>query len=220
MVTVAARRVPMPGNLGLLVAKLFALAAMVLDHVDWLLLDGSIGFHDTWGRLVFPVFAYVLALNLTRAGEPVRLFRVAGRMAGWGGAASFLYAPLAGWYPLNVLFTLAAGVAVVACLRCGWWVAAGAGFVAAGLLVDYQWFGLACIVGAWWALQQRVAPSVIVAGMAVLLMPINGSLWGLLALPVVLAMYVVDGDGPRWKWLFYGVYVGHLGVLAIIASAM
>lgn len=204
-----------------LAVKLVALALMVLDHVDWGLFGSSLGIHDTIGRAVFPLFALTLGRSVI-LGPPGHLLRVvAPRMALVGAVASLAYVPLFGVYPLNVMFTLAAGVAMVALWRMGWGLVAVAVFVSAGALVDYQWFGLACIaVAAWTFSWPRLPVGGLLAVMAVLLLPVNGSLWALLAVPLFALASVFDGPAPRLKWLFYAAYPVHLAVLAIAAVAL
>lgn len=195
--------------------KLIALAMMVVDHVDWGLYGGALGIHESWGRVVFPLFALVLGRSVV-LGDPRHLLRVvAPRMAAVGVLASVAYVPVFGWYPLNVMFTLSAGVAMVAAWRMGWQLVAGSLFVAAGLLVDYQWFGLACIAVAAWTFSR---PGLPVAGalavMAVLLVPINGNVWALLAVPLFAMASFIGGPAPRLKWLFYAAYPLHLAAIA------
>lgn len=200
-----------------LALKLYAVAAMIVDHVDWLLLDSALGFHDTIGRTVFPLFALLLAINCAR-GEPSHLLRtVAPRMALVGVVASLVYVPLAGAGHGNVMFTLAAGVAVAALGRLGHqWLAYGL-FLLAGLWVDYGWPGLACIGLGAWAIRRGVPAILLPLFFAPMLAPINGSWWALLAFPLVLAAWLLDASAPRWKWLFYAVYPAHLAVLWLFA---
>ncbi len=42
----------------------------------------------------------------------------------------------------------------------------------------------------------------------------------LLAVPVVLLAARVQWQLPRWRWMFYGYYVGHLLVLAVVARVL
>jgi hypothetical protein len=203
----------------MLALKLYALVVMVADHADWLLFDSSLGIHDTIGRTVFPVFGLVLALNLARTDDwrPL-LYRVAPRMALWGAIATLPYAYLAGWSHFNVLFTLAASVACVAAILRGWYIVAVAIVLAAGLTVDYSYFGILYVVGAWAIIRHRFPPELALIVGAVLLWPINASWWAAVAMP--LAYYAritfVGADAPRLKWAFYAAYPAHLLVLAII----
>lgn len=200
----------------LLAMKLIAFALMVADHVDWFLYGGSLGINATVGRAVFPLFAAVLAYNLARmrlAAFPRMMRRLL-----WGGAlASLPYVYLQGSVvPLNVLATFAAAVGVIWLLRLQSNVSAMALFLAAGLVVDYLWFGLAAIVAAWWFSQRGWRCEILAA--AALVVPFNLSAWSLLACVVALATWYCRGDAPRWKWLFYVGYPVHLVAIAAIAS--
>lgn len=201
-----------------LAIKLVALALMVADHADWGLYGSELGIHETAGRVVFPLFALVLGRSVT-LGDPRHLLRVVvPRMLGVGVVASFAYVPLFGWYPLNVMFTLAAGVAMVAAWRAGWMLVAVSIFASAGLLVDYQWFGLACVALSAWAFTTRLLPvPAVLAVMALLLLPVNGNLSASMAVLVAWLATYLQGPAPRLKWLFYAAYPGHLAVLAAAA---
>lgn len=223
MVTVATAR-PALSDAALLSLKVFALAWMVADHVDYYLLGGALGIHSGVGRVVFPVFAFVMAYNLTRV--PVeRLWPLAGRLVLVGAVSTVPYTVLQGaLLPLNVMWTLGLAVAVGAAWVQGRAVLSAILFVVGGALVDYQWFGLLCVLLGWWSLREgglcgegRRCALALPALFAALLWPINGSWWALLAVPLVLAASTLDGPAPRWRWLFYGVYPAHLGVLAAFA---
>jgi hypothetical protein len=206
---------------GTLALKAFALVWMVADHVDWLLFDATLGIHRGVGRIVFPLFAYVLAWNLARVSDPRRILTVlVPRMLAVGLVSHPFYASLLGAHlPLNVMFTLAAGAAVVAFLRMGQGAAAAAVFVLAGALVDYAWFGLGAIAFAWWwfstTRSASLTPLVVIA---ILLVPINDSLWALFAIPMVWMATRMDGPAPRLKWLFYLAYPAHLAALWAVAA--
>lgn len=203
-----------------LVLKLVALAAMTVDHVDWLLLDGALGFHATWGRVVFPLFAYVLGANAMRAEPSHLLRRVVPRLLVVGAVSQLAYGALTNWStPLNVLFTLALSLAVIAWWEQGRKFRAVWAFLVLGLLVDYQWWGVLCVVAAAWShVDRRVPLWALGITWAALLYPINGNLWALAALPVIVAVAQIQRtDAPRWKWLFYGYYPLHLFALVLIA---
>lgn len=215
MVTVA--RHACLSNAGALFLKLVALAAMVADHVDWLLLDGATGFHATWGRMVFPAFALVLAYNLERIQSPGKLRDLCSRMGWVGCIASVPYVYLQGTFlPLNVMFTLAASVFVVALLRGRRPTFAALVALGAGLLVDYNWFGIAAVVGAWAVLRGGYGLPMAALVVVALTCAVNLSPWPLLLLPMLAIALRLPGDSPRLKWLFYAVYPAHLAVLAVI----
>ena len=198
--------------------KLYALVAMIADHADWMLFAGSLGFHDTWGRTVFPVFAVLLANNLARWGTPDRMTGdLPGRMALFGGIAFGPYVYLQGSVlPLNIMFTLALAVMLCGLLQLRmYWMAGLLGLVA-GAFVDYSWFGLLAVVLPWAAFRagSHALPAFSLA--CLLLTFVNGSLWALAAVPLLGIAAYVQGHAPRWKWAFYVAYPAHLAVLAVI----
>lgn len=198
--------------------KLYALVAMVLDHVDWLLLDGQLGFHATWGRTVFPVFAVLLAMNLARLREPGRMCGdLPGRMFAFGLLAMVPYTILQGsLLPLNVMFTLGAAVVLCGLVQARFHMLAVAFALFVGGLVDYGWFGLLAVLLPYLAFRAGVAQFLAVVVACLLLYPVNGSLWALAAVPLIVVASYVDGGAPRWKWLFYVAYPAHLAVLALL----
>lgn len=201
--------------------KLYAIAMMVLDHVDTGLLGGGAGVHATLGRTVFPVFAFLLAYNLARAPDPCHLVRaVAPRMAICGLIAQpFAMLVWGPSVPLNVMFTLSLATLVVGLIRGGYGVLAIVPFLGFGAFVDYGWFGVAAIVLGWF-LRERGYFDVAAypVAIAALILPINGNWWALLAAPLIAAVVLaVRGDAARSKWAFYAFYPAHLAAIAAVA---
>lgn len=216
---IAVDRIAGTSNAGLLLIKLCAFGVMILDHVDWFLYGGALGIHQTIGRAVFPAFACVLGINLARMNLDgmVRLFL---RLLGAGTLAQLPYAYLQGtWLPLNVLWTLAAAVLVVASVRAGSRLLGAVVLLAAGCVVDYLWFGIGGVVAVWWMASRGWTAGKLLAA-ALIVVPINLSLWSLSVLVLGFASALVPpGDAPRLKWLFYVGYPVHLGALAVVRFA-
>lgn len=205
---------------GLLFLKLAAFSAMVVDHVDWLLFDSAWGFHDTAGRLVFPLFAFVLALNLNRMRDS-QLWPLVGRMVVVGALAHLPYTFLQdAALPLNVMATLALAVAAVAFWRMDLWVFAVGVPLLAGMFVDYAWFGLLAILVPYVLFRHGWSTAAPALAAGALLVPFNGSLWSLGVVLLVVAAHCLQGDAPRLKSLFYVGYPAHLAALAVIAWGM
>ncbi|MGJ4801773.1 TraX family protein [Luteimonas sp. SDU82] len=204
---------------GLLLVKLAAFAVMILDHVDWFLYGGALGINATIGRAVFPAFAAVLGINLARMNVP-GMYRLTSRLLLAGAVASVPYTLLQGeLLPLNVLWSLAAAVVMVTFLRHGSRLGALLVWIPAGLFLDYQWCGLAAVVGAWWLASRGFRGAFLLA--ALLVVPFNGSWWSLAVLPLALAAGTLPaGPAPRWKWLFYVGYPAHLVVLALLEHVL
>lgn len=216
---IAVDRIAGTSSGGLLLIKLCAFGVMILDHVDWFLYGGSLGIHQTIGRAVFPAFACVLGINLARMNLDgmIRLFL---RLLGAGTLAQLPYAYLQGsWLPLNVLWTLAAAVLVVASVRAGSRLLAAIVLLAAGCVVDYLWFGIGAVVVVWWLASRGAMRGKLLAA-ALIVVPINLSLWSLSVLVLGVASALVPpGDAPRLKWLFYVGYPLHLCALAVVRFA-
>ena len=209
-------------NAALLSLKVFAFLLMILDHVDWLFSSGH-GVHAGIGRLVFPIFGVILAFNLARI-EPSKILRVvAPRLVLAGAVAQVPYFFLQGhMFPLNILFTLGLASFSYATARSGGWPVAIISVLAGSVVVDYAWFGVVGVVlcaGAF----RTAHEGLIVASwfvFAAMLTAINGNVAALLAVPLLwIVSQVVQGDAPRWKWLFLAGYPLHLAMLALVKFA-
>ncbi|MBD5034177.1 TraX family protein, partial [Xanthomonas citri pv. citri] len=110
--------------------------------------------------------------------------------------------------------------AAVWAIQRGRWVLLMLCAAPAPLFVDYQWTGIALVV-AGWAYYAKVMRSPIPVVMALgALCWFNGSLWALLAIPIIALSEAVTNRGmaiPRTRLGFYGYYVGHLAILGLLA---
>jgi hypothetical protein len=201
----------------LLFLKVSAFVLMLADHVDWLLGSGH-GPHASIGRIVFPIFGVVLAYNMARTDSGKLLRTVAPRLAFLGLWSQLPYAFLQGGFlPLNILFTLAAAVAVFAVIDRGHSVLGLLLACCAGLFVDYAWIGVLGVVCVAFAFRNggewRAWCGIV--GFSLSLTAINGNLWAILAVPVIwIVASCAQGDAPRMKWLFWFGYPAHLLVLS------
>lgn len=198
--------------------KWVALVLMTGDHVNKVLLANSEPWLTEAARVVFPIFAIVLAYNLVTHRNDDATPRVLGRLVMAAVFAQPFHALAFGyWLPLNVLYTLALGVYV--CSARNPWLAAVA-WILGGALVDYQWAGVGVIVAASMVFKSNGhwRSWLLLAAAIAALYVINGNLWALLALPLVWWLGRVPGDVPRWRWTFYGYYLGHLALLAALAG--
>lgn len=195
--------------------KWVALVLMTGDHVNKVLLDGNCPVLTDVARVVFPIFAIVLAYNITRADQAAE-HRAIWRLAIVAVVAQPFHAVAFGYsLPLNVLFTLLAGVLIL-----GERNAVGAIGIAlvAGLFVDYSWPGVAVIVSAGWYFRRpSVKAGILVIVALASLYYINGNFYALLAVPLLALGARVPGTVPRWRWTFYAYYVMHLAFLAAFA---
>lgn len=207
--------------------KWIALVLMTLDHVNKHLFQGAHPALFNAGRIVMPLFGIVLAYNLARVGpgEELRYRKVLLRLVTFGAVATVPYMLLGGlawgWWPLNIMFTLAAAVFVLQMLAQGGLVAhaaAWSAFFLLGPFVEFWWPGMAVVVGGWALFTNR--PGTAVAAFAA---GLGGSLvldavkvtgytnwWALAALPIVAVFARLRLKVPRLRWFFYVYYPAHL----------
>ena len=211
---------------GVETVKWFALACMLLDHVNKYLLDGAEPALFALGRFALPLFGFALAYNLARPGALARgaYRRLLPRLAAFGVIASPFFIALGGlgwgWWPLNIMFTRFVAAAVLWLLEVRSSSAiAGAIvlFLVGGLFVEFWWPALACIVAAWLYCRRatwlRFVGWIAATGSLYL---INDNLWALAALPALFLLARVSVTLPRMRWLFYLFYPAHLAVLWVI----
>ncbi len=168
--------------------KWIAVLAMTGDHVVKVFELGYVPVVSEAGRVAFPLFAMVLAYNLAQpAADTAKVMR---RLLAWGAAAMPAYWLAFGViFPLNVLCAFALAVCCVRAVQGRRWVLLAVCALPAPLLVDYQWPGLAVVLGAWWYFRSP-RPTILtticcVAVPAAALCAYNGSAWSLLAIPML-----------------------------------
>lgn len=203
--------------------KWLALVAMTYDHVERLLLVPSgVGPATAFGRLAFPLFAFVLAHNLARPGiGPAVYRRLLFRLSGFGLLAVPSYQYFLGPLPLNILFTLALATLLIWCFesRTTWVGRIGfLGLLPASLLVEYSWYGIVLVLGLycwcrfgllWWTLAG------LVLGFWALTLA-NGTAWGCWAIFLIIGASYLTLSVPRLKWIFYVYYPFHLSLLVLL----
>lgn len=210
--------------------KLFAFVLMVFDHFNKYLYNESITgvFHA--GRMVMPLFGFVLAYNLATSDALKRGVhrRVAIRLLLAGLAATPIVYALnsqlgvsAPWYPLNILFSLLLVVLSTYLIDYGGpkrLAAAVALILVGGAFVEYVWIGVLCCLAAWSFCRRATLARLIIWVWCTALLAIINRLdfWALVAVPTVLVVSHLRSDLPRTKWAFYTLYPVHLAVLLLI----
>jgi hypothetical protein len=210
--------------------KWLALLLMTADHINKFLFNGTNGAVFAAGRVVLPLFVFVLSYNLARPGvlEAGGYARTMRRLAVFGVLAvpafSFMGGLNAALRPLNIMFTLlvlTATLHLVEGRTPGKLAAAVVVFLAGGAGVEYWWpapaFGLAV-----WLYGKRPGPLPLIIALTALaaLYFINGNFWALAALPVVVLASLIDLPVPRLRWIFYAYYPLHLFALCLIRIPM
>ena len=215
--------------------KWLAVVLMTGDHVITILGLGYVPVATELGRVAFPLFALVLAYNLALPGAD--LAKSIRRLTVWGLVATpVAYLAFGSLVPLNVLLTFAVACSAIWSMQTRNWPLTAAAMLVAPLVLDYGWPGVWLVVAAygWFRAHGKRMHWLLGCGefrrsRLYLVLPIwiwvcmgllclyNGNAWALLALPVMqLGEYA--WSIPRTRWAFYGYYVGHLGVLTLVAG--
>lgn len=213
--------------------KWLAMTLMLGDHINKYLLGSVVPALYATGRLVFPMFAFVFAVNLARPGALSHgvYERTIKRLVLFGVIASAPYIALGGlifgWYPLNILFSFAVAATIMQLIECGGTLrlaAAALFFIVGGLLVEYWWPGIAMTLAAWCyvrrhsvlALSAWIAATAFVGVVPWLIahVPMSLNIWALAAFPVIAIASALRL--PRLHWFFYVFYPAHLAVIWLV----
>jgi hypothetical protein len=226
--------------------KCVALVLMTLDHINKYLLQSAVPAFFWVGRLCLPLFTFVLAYNLARpssiATADKTYSRTARRLVTFGLVAQLVFVmphglpgPVAsGWWPLNILFTLALATTTMRLLLGSAWrkLCAALLVLVGGAFVEYWWPALGMCIGAWyycrrpsWSALAAWLVSTLALGAdmwAFAAMPIvNSSILALLAIPAIFwSRHLELATTIRGKWWFYAYYPLHLAALWGIAQAI
>ena len=210
--------------------KWIGLVVMTSDHVNKYLFNATLPGLFEAGRLCLPLFVFVLAYNLARPGTLASgaYLRTLKRLAIFGALASAPFMALggllAGWWPLNVLFTLLIVTGTLYRVEQGGpanIAGAVAVFLVGGSSVEYGW--PAVVLGvAVWSYSKRPTAAAVAVGLAAIaaLWFINRNGWAVAALPLLLVASRINLRVPRLRWAFYAYYPLHLAALWLIRIPM
>jgi hypothetical protein len=206
--------------------KWVALTLMVFDHVNKYLYGEKLPVIFQCGRIVMPMFGFVLAYNLARPealGRGVHsrmMYRLT--LAGLAASPIFiilngLYVTANAWWPLNILFMLLLVVALTYLIDRGGakcYALAAVLFLFGGAFVEYLWMGVLSCLGAWLFCREASTGRLLLWFLGTLsLTVVNGNTWALAAIPIVLVAGRIAFRLPRLTWVFYAFYPAHLLVL-------
>lgn len=203
--------------------KWLALALMTADHVNkYLFAETLTGVYEL-GRLALPVFGFVLAYNLARPSALTSgaYQRTMTRLAIYGVAATpffiLLGGLLFGWWPLNIMFMLliATGALYLAQQSSKAHKIGGlAVFIVGGAFVEFWWFGIClCICANWYCRTTSRRALLAWTLAAISLTVINGNLWAVVSIPLILWLTRFNMKVPKFKTIFYAYYPAHLAAI-------
>ncbi|MBV2092960.1 MAG: conjugal transfer protein TraX [Candidatus Thiodiazotropha sp. (ex Ctena orbiculata)] len=209
--------------------KWFAFLAMIADHIDVFLFNRQVPYLYEIGRMAMPIFSMVLAYNLAQSAiyKNPAYFRVARRLLFYGLISIpiiYILRQNVGQseaFPLNILFTL-----LVVTLFCQLWeggttrdyTVAILFLFAGGIFVEYFWPGLLFGVSAWAYFRYRnwyffLGVGIPALGLICLL---NGNLWAITSIPIILVLSKIRIKFPRIRHIFYLLYPLHLGLILAV----
>jgi hypothetical protein len=206
--------------------KWVGLLLMTGDHINKYLLHEASPALYALGRIVMPLFGFVLMVNLTRAGalETGLHLRVMKRLAIFALLATPAFVHLVDWWPLNILATLWLATLIVRLLERGGRTrrcAALIAFLLGGSMVEFWWPALLCCLAAWALLRRPSGLRLLLWGLATAsLAVINGNFAALAALPLIWGASQIDIPMPRSRWVFYAFYPAHLSLLVLVQQWM
>lgn len=210
--------------------KWLAFALMLVDHANKYLLDWSVPWMFKLGRLAMPIFATVLGYNLARFSptDVHGLRRLLARLALAAAVASIPFIALGktsagGWWPLNIMVTLATAVAVLMLWRSSFILHRSAAvlvFVVGGAFGEYFWPAIGIVLAVCsYARAPSASALAIGACCTILLGLINGNAWALAGLALVALATQVRLRLPRLPRFFYIAYPAHLALLWMLLQA-
>lgn len=207
--------------------KVLGLAAMICDHWNRIVLDSQALGLTMVGRVAFPLFAFVLAVNLARSTIDRGDYFM--RLVLWGVLTQPIYIWATGSQNLNILITLAVGLQLVRAFetlgaagpkhdRRSAWIHLGV-TLAASLAVDYPLLGplLVLVLHAWLRRPTVDRGLFVLAVLAALNTDAAFVLPTLAAVAVAWTVALLRPPLPRLRWAFYIVYPGHFAALRLIA---
>ena len=203
--------------------KWLALAFMTADHVNKFLFAETLPGVYQLGRLALPLFGFVLAYNLARPSALTSgaYQRTMTRLAMYGVAATPFFVLLGGllfgWWPLNIMFMLLIATGSLYLAQQSSKAKKIAGLVVlllGGAFVEFWWFGICFCMCAHWYCQTTSRKALFAWTLAaVSLTAINGNLWAVASIPLILVLAKIDIKLPKFKTIFYVYYPAHLAVL-------
>nr|WP_031943383.1 TraX family protein [Pseudomonas sp. NFPP33]AGH89249.1 TrbP-like conjugal transfer protein [uncultured bacterium] len=211
--------------------KWLAIALMTLDHVNKYVFHATLPLAFELGRIAMPLFAFVMAYNLSRPDTLARgsYQRSMRRLAAFGVLTTPISVSLGGllwgFWPFNILFMLLTAAAVMYLVEKGGQAnnsMAALVFIVGGSLVEFWWPAVGFTVACWFYCKRPGwVPLFFAAFCCFALTPINTNFWAMAVFPIIFAAAKINFGLPRSKWyVFYAYYPLHLALILMLQYAI
>lgn len=202
--------------------KWIGAGGMLVDHI-WLYVFGATWWSEAAGALAFPLFTIALAEGVRNQHAASRE-RTLVRLLIGASVAQIAVLAVRDALPLNVIFTLAAGVWLDTCWRDRAKVAFGlavASVVVGGFVVEYNHIGpfFVFVVMRWSATRRELWLALAACGL-VALAPWNTNHFALAAPFIVLGVQRMAREVPRLPQAFYVLYAAQWPAIAVLAMVL
>jgi hypothetical protein len=203
--------------------KWLAVVLMLVDHINKFMFGGKVEWMFAAGRIVMPIFAFVLAYNLARPNglAQQRFKRTAKRLLIFGTIATVPYMALHGYikngWPLNIMFTLLTATLVLWIYetenkKAKLWLLPT--FAFGSMLCEFWFVGTFTTIAAYlYCKRSRSSHLWLWIASVGALSIININFYSLLAVPLILLASRTDFKVPRFQHFFYAFYPAHLALL-------
>jgi TraX protein len=201
--------------------KWLALMCMVIDHLNFFLLLKAHPWMFAVGRLAFPLFAFVLAVNLAGRGEGAALRRAAPKLLGASLLAQLARIGLVDVGVINILASLFLGAWLAFPMTKKYQLAEFTITMAltaiVGFKAEFLWFGIFMVFAfCRWAKSPTSANALLSAFALAALYSVNTNHWALLAPFAVFLCSRVPIGITRLPWLFYAFYPLHFLAFTVL----
>lgn len=216
------------------ILKIWALAAMTLDHIGLILLRDFLPFRII-GRMAFPIFAYMIAEGCRYTRHKARYFF---SIFSVGAVSQTVLYFVTGSLHQNVMLTFSLSVLLIYALQlareretpAGWLPFAGLLILTALLCFvlpfllpdtdygfDYRFFGILLPMFISLSVDRRLRLMLCAMGLLAVFLYIGGIQWWAMLALIPLSLYDGSPGKYRLKYLFYLYYPLHLAAIYGIA---
>lgn len=208
------------GNIEFL--KFIAAFFMTMDHINKYLFNSLLPFFFEIGRMVMPIFVFVLAYNLATRKQYATSIK---RLLFFAILSEPVFIALGGlygkFYPLNIMFTLLTITVVSYCIEKNLILLACFILLVFGGCVEYWWPAviLGVSVFCFFRFKNFVFLCFSILSLFSLYL-INNNLYAMIVILILFVFQFVNVPFVRLRYLFYIYYPAHLLIIFIVKIKM